>query len=106
MKGQPLSNRNDVRVAGAVILLGTSVWIFTIEWRWFVTGILAAAAAVAGVRAQRRWNDWTTVASAVAIAAGLAIWLWTGDGRWAILGLFPLLFVLIRRLATALETRR
>lgn len=106
MRKRALRNRNDIRTAATVTALGLLVWVVTGEWRWLITGALAGAAAAAVLWILQRRGGWGPVVGVLALLAGLVMWLWAGDGRWAVLGVFPLVFVLISRMATALENRR
>ncbi len=106
MRLQPTLTRTDLLVTISGPLLGLLLALLLTDWRWFPTGLLVSAAGSAVVYARTHDFAWTTVAALVAVLGGLALWLWLGDARWAVLGLFPIAFVAIGRIATAVENRR
>lgn len=106
MRMPPTLQRPHLLVILAGPLLGLLLALLVGNWRWFPTGLLVAAAGLALVYARQYDFAWFTVAAMIAVLAGLALWLWVGDARWAVLGLFPIAFVAIGRIATAVERRR
>lgn len=106
MRIPPTLQRTDLLVILAGPLLGLLLALLLGDWRWIVTGLLVSGAALALVHARQYDLAWVTAAAVAAVPAGLLLWLWVGDARWAVLGLFPIAFVAISRIATAIERRR
>ncbi|ASU78569.1 hypothetical protein CDG81_10075 [Actinopolyspora erythraea] len=103
---KPVITRNDIYIAAAGPAAGLLVAMFTLHWDWLFAGILITAIALVWARLRRAGTDWSVRAGLFALLVGLLLWLWLDDARWAILGMFPLVFVFIRKLATAVEQRR
>lgn len=106
MKQRPTITRTDIYVTTAGLAIGLFLAMFTGQWDWLITGALASVTLVVVDHLRRMGTDWTVRAAVVALTIGLLLWLWLGDGRWAVLGLFPLVFVVIRTLASTVEGRR
>ncbi|SFE02011.1 hypothetical protein SAMN04487819_106286 [Actinopolyspora alba] len=103
---KPTITRNDIYITAAGPAVGLLVAMFTLHWDWLFAGILISATGLVWLRLRRAAVDWSVRTGLLALLLGLLLWLWLDDARWAILGLFPLVFVFIRKLAATVDQHR
>jgi hypothetical protein len=104
-------------VAGVIpLIVGVVVWSLSGEWRWGVTGLIAAVTApllVAALYLIFAEEDdpfsfviWILmVLTLLGLPVGLSLWMWTGAGTWGLVALLsPVLTVFTALAAMIVES--